>query len=557
MTLKDYPARTDTVYTYDLGGAAEYALGRLREVSYAAGSDSYGYDGRGRITGMERAIEGVSRNVSRQYDALDRLIGELYPDGEQVSYRYDGGGNLDAVEGSGPGGSASYVLEMNYTALGKLAYQVYGNGVATSYEYYDSAGEVDPSAGAELSYRLKEIQAPGVLWLSYEYDRAGNVRVKRDLEYGEEQYGYDELDRLVEAASELYGQRSYAYDEIDNIVEKDGRLYSYNPSGPESVRPKAVVSDGLYGYGYDANGNTVSRSDGRGFSYDCDNRLVEVSGVGSYAYDAEGQRVRKTEGTLTTYSFFAGYEEEYEEGEPTARVRRYYFAGSQRVAQRDGNNGLVYLHADHLGSSKRITSGNAGSEGELIRALGYLPYGEDAYGGFSGAGGAGDHRGDRGADGDLRGAHQRGAGGGGGGVCGGEPGGGAEGEPARRCSGGGRLGLEDESRGGGAGRRDGEGEAQVHGAGAGRRGAVLLRGAVLRPGAGAVPAAGHAAGGAEPVCVLREQSGAVCGSERKQHQRAGSDQGAGERAGRDVRQLRDGDNGQRGDVFGFQRRFQQ
>ncbi len=57
---------------------------------------------------MGRTIEGVTRSLSQQYDALDRLIGELYPDGEQMSYLYDGGGNPEEVKGSGPAGSTPF-----------------------------------------------------------------------------------------------------------------------------------------------------------------------------------------------------------------------------------------------------------------------------------------------------------------------------------------------------------------------------------------------------------------------------------------------------------------
>jgi hypothetical protein len=41
-------------------------------------------------------------------------------------------------------------------------------------------------------------------------------------------------------------------------------------------------------------------------------------------------------------------------------------------------NGLLYLHTDHLGSSVGMSSGNAGSEGEVVGALAYKPYGGNA-----------------------------------------------------------------------------------------------------------------------------------------------------------------------------------
>ena len=186
------------------------------------------------------------------------------------------------------------------------------------------------------------------------------------------------MDRLTGAASELYEAQSFAYNAIDNMTANCGRTYLY-----ESGRPHAVTSDGTYSYTYDANGNMASRSGGRSFSYDYDNRVSSVSDGGSYAYDASGGRVKKVEGGVTTYYFFPGYQEEWGEGAQAAKVVRYYFAEKLRVAQRNEENGLLYLHTDHLGSSVRMSSGNAGSEGEVVRALGVLAAGRVAYFAFA------------------------------------------------------------------------------------------------------------------------------------------------------------------------------
>ncbi len=262
---------------------------------------------------------------------------------------------------------------MAYTAMGKLARIDYGNGTSTQYDYYDTSGDYDWSAGTDLSYHLKAIDGGAVLRMSYGYDKVGNVKVKSDLDYSTEEFTYDEQDRLTGATSELYEAQSFAYDAIDNMTVNCGRTYLY-----ESGRPHAVTSDGTYSYTYDANGNMASRSGGRSFSYDYDNRVSSVSDGGSYGYDASGGRVKKVEGGVTTYYFFPGYQEEWPEQAQEGKVVRYYFAEKLRVAQRNEENGLLYLHTDHLGSSVRMTSGNAGTEGEVVRALAYKPYGGDA-----------------------------------------------------------------------------------------------------------------------------------------------------------------------------------
>jgi len=164
--------------------------------------------------------------------------------------------------------------------------------------------------------------------------------------------------------------REYSYDEYDNITSKEGMAYEYT-----SARPHAVTKAGTLEYRYDANGNLVARSDGRSLAYDGENRLRTIlqngTAISSFSYDAGLNRVKKVEGTKTTYSFFPSYEEEYVEGNSTPVVAKYYFADGRRIAQSRSDAGLAYFHADHLGSSVRMS----GPEGAKLTALRYLPYG--------------------------------------------------------------------------------------------------------------------------------------------------------------------------------------
>ena len=53
----------------------------------------------------------------------------------------------------------------------------------------------------------------------------------------------------------------------------------------------------LVGYGFDSSGNTKVDANGQTFTYDAENKQVQVSNsngiVGQYAYDGEGKRVKK------------------------------------------------------------------------------------------------------------------------------------------------------------------------------------------------------------------------------------------------------------------------
>ena len=101
-------------------------------------------------------------------------------------------------------------------------------------------------------------------------------------------------------------------------------------AGTPTVKPHAVTAAHGYWFAYDCNGNMTQRNSGAyTLGYDAENRLSSVSGSGvssSFVYDGDGNRVKGTVGSTTTY-YVGNY---YELSGST--VRKYYYAGSQRVA---------------------------------------------------------------------------------------------------------------------------------------------------------------------------------------------------------------------------------
>jgi RHS repeat-associated protein len=371
-----------TRYYYDEPGHG-YAKGRLtRMVIYEnPGSSSilleeeYSYDKLGRITSVTRTIDGISRTVSFEYDALSRVVKETYPDGEIVTCTYNGGGMLESVIGA----TDIYISHIDYTATGKIENLAYGNYTSTSYQYDPESDRLESIDTSNLSEHILD--------LSYKYDAAGNLIFRKNdtgsTKYTEA-YEYDEFYRLIKAVSSdnYYGVKEYAYDELNNITRKDGRIYEYN-----YLLPHAVSDDGRYSYTYDPNGNLEymkdmgsmkSFDDGmtiRKIDYDYENRVESISDGGSYWYDDSGTRIKKTENGVTTYYFFPIYEEKVEQS--TAEQISSYFANGMRIAQRTkikgqcGNGTLIYFHTDHLGSITLLTDHN----GDLIQATGYTPFG--------------------------------------------------------------------------------------------------------------------------------------------------------------------------------------
>ena len=347
-----------------------------------------------------------------------------YPDGEVVHHDYNAQGLLESLSGS-----STYVQSTGYDALGRVELRTLGNGRRTDYVYY-------PWATANGLGRLRYVKtgtasSPTALqYLYYTYDAVGNVtRIKDYRMPGGTQtqiFSYDALDRLIRGRTSGGVQgvydRTYRYDSIGNLTRKGGTSYGYQDGG----HTHAVTHlNGVRKYWYDANGNQTKRITGGGtyyLTYDAENRLTRVKRYGSvvatFVYDGDGNRVKKVEGDAVTVYVGEHYEVFYPAGSggmargeggsvtgvpipppppddptpppgptptlpplptptptppPEPVVRKYYYAGGQRVAMREGGT-LYYLFTDHLGSTALTLRGST-----RVGELRYHPYGGTRY----------------------------------------------------------------------------------------------------------------------------------------------------------------------------------
>ena len=197
--------------------------------------------------------------------------------------------------------------------------------------------------------------------VKYTWDAGGNL-VQRDyvLASENETFSYDFLDRLVSVAG-VYAD-NYTYTGIGNIASHNGTSYTYGS------QPHAVTAVGATGYGYDANGNMITRGSDN-ITWDAENRPVSITtgnSTATFVYDGDGNRVKKTEGGETVL-YVNRY---YEKNLITSEVTTYYYLGAQLVATHNGTD-LKYIHKDHLSSTSVVTDSN----GDKVSAIKYYPYG--------------------------------------------------------------------------------------------------------------------------------------------------------------------------------------
>jgi len=122
------------------------------------------------------------------------------------------------------------------------------------------------------------------------------------------------------------------------------------------------------------------------YTYDAENRMTAVSGAATatFVYDGDGNRVKGVVGGVTT-TYIGNYFEWSPSGKTTLRVqagststmKKYYYAGGTRVAERVGtlSTSYYFLLTDHLGSTSITATRTGGFSSELR----YKAWGETRY----------------------------------------------------------------------------------------------------------------------------------------------------------------------------------
>src|SRR3989339_720013 len=130
----------------------------------------------------------------------------------------------------------------------------------------------------------------------------------------------------------------------------------------------------------DAHGNTILANN-RWIKYDYDNRPIKIvmqDGTQTeFTYDYQGQRVIKrhldAQRAELTKTLYIGTI--YEKNLTSSETIKQIHAGSHAIATISSTDGLTYIHADHLGSTNKLTSGNTNTLGQVLRTTTYTPYG--------------------------------------------------------------------------------------------------------------------------------------------------------------------------------------
>jgi len=346
LARKLYPDSTEVDYVYDL-------VGRIQQVNDPTGTYQFAYDGMGRLTGTTTNysfLTGRSFTTSYTYDAASNRTGFTDPEGGSTTYAYDMLNRLQTL--TPPSAFTTGNFGFSYDALSRRTQMTRPNSVTTNYTYDNLS---------RLTSVLHQLSGSTIDGATYTVDNAGNRTAKTDNRTNvTTNYGYDAIYQLLSATQGATTTESYSYDPVGNRTASLGvSSYTTNSSNELTATSNAT-------YGYDYNGNAVTKNDSTGittYAWDFENRLTSVTlpgsgGTVSLKYDPFGKRIYKSSSTGTNVYAYDGddvIEETNASGGVVARYTHTTVKIDEPVAMlRSG--ATSYYQADGLGSIISLSS---------------------------------------------------------------------------------------------------------------------------------------------------------------------------------------------------------
>ncbi|CAM4376748.1 RHS repeat-associated core domain-containing protein [Zobellia roscoffensis] len=345
-----------------------------------------------------RDIDEEGNITGYSYDERGNLVGLHLPDGAVTTFVYD---NQDRLVLTKPPVGGSTVRTFKEDRLHAV---IAADGGVTSFDYNENGliSEVRDNAGNistlsyDKDYNLSKMQLPNKAIATWKYDVWGRCHKTKNAAGHEQNFIYDDLDRLkqvVEADNNAVQLKYNAYDEVTELHQKNGKVkFEYTPMGSLKMREERGRKvffnydteeqlryiDNEHGERYrfkrNPNGEIITETgfDGltRMYQRDRAGKVYRVNRPGGkfteYEYDTNGRitRAEHSDGTWETYSYDRNGNliEAVNENSTVQLIRDE--AGRVIAENQDGH--LVESAYDNLGNRIQITS-SLGAEIDLLR----------------------------------------------------------------------------------------------------------------------------------------------------------------------------------------------
>ncbi|MEK6282278.1 MAG: RHS repeat-associated core domain-containing protein [Acidobacteriota bacterium] len=353
LTAINYPDATSATYSYDV-------LSRMTNATNPSGTVTIAYDNRNRVSSVTDVFGQV---VSYAYDANSNRTQLSLNGVTSATYQYDVINRLTQLTDI-----AGLNTTLAYDPTNKLTSRTLPNGVVTTSQY-DGLNRLTRLTHAKTGNTLADFQ--------YQFDAASSITQIIDG-VGAHNYTYDTRDRLTAASHPNQTNENYTLDDVGNrTASHQGSSYT------TQVFNRLTAANGAT-FGYDANGNMTSQSDGSNswtYTWDNENRLKQATLAGavsvSYSYDALGRRVQRSSSVSGTTKFIYDGVDVLRDLDGSSSTIADYLNGPgiDNKLRQSVSATASYFLTDHLGT----TRGTADSTGSVSASLTY-----DAFGNVTG-----------------------------------------------------------------------------------------------------------------------------------------------------------------------------
>jgi RHS repeat-associated protein len=365
LLTRFYPDGLNNRYQYD----ADDHLIMATSTRYT-NSVAYGYDNVGRLVSEQITIAGVNYLLSYGFDATNRKVSEVYPNGQSMVRMYTDRDQLASVSF---GGSA-VVSSFAYDNGGRETSRTLANGVTQSRTW---RSDNLPST----------ITAPGVTNLSYSWDANKRKTAETNGLFAAQTNsytGYDNEDRLTAWQRGNGDTQTWGLSQVGdwnntvvNGIQEDrthNTAHEILTATPPNPAAQLI---------HDAKGNLTHNKNGHDYSWDIENRLAQVvvhagelgiAGTHTYSYDALGRRVSKTANDVMTVFVNNAYWQEVAEYQLGELVQNYVFGDyiDEVLAMVKASGAWHFYFTNDLYSIYALTD----STGAVIETYKYDPYGK-------------------------------------------------------------------------------------------------------------------------------------------------------------------------------------
>ncbi|MBL6447078.1 VCBS repeat-containing protein [Fulvivirga sp. 29W222] len=291
---------------------------------------------------------------STEFDAVNRPVKHINPDGSETSHIFNPAGFLEKVSLKKGSSTTDYVQNIDYDEKGQRKSIMYGNNVLTKYDY-------DPKTFRLHQLRSTKNNNEVLQDLNYTYDPSGNITQIDDKAIptvfynnqkvnGKNEYTYDALYRLMAATGREQNTNSPNYGAGDNWNDGHSQI-SHNSGDPMAMHEYTQK------YLYDQVGNIL--------------QMKHVAGTHSwtrdYAYENKNNRLVSTDIANSSYTYQHHTQHGYITEMPHLPLMVWNFkeelAATSKQVKNDGTPETTWYIYDSGGQRVRKVTENEASEG--------------------------------------------------------------------------------------------------------------------------------------------------------------------------------------------------